>query len=240
MEQWKRFILAEINENLHFTPFSYNTLTSSIFQVGKLEIPSIIDNQTYKFNKKRENEERWNEKWKHVRLGLGFTGILWCGFHQNNKYFITATFAPSVANWPPKFTGVHFLHWDQVRAIKWWIKKNVFFSALTPSAKSLGLISVIAPIEMLDLSSTLDLTASRPYSTAKVFPQLNEYKLPALCWHYSGYPGLIPNTKWPSLAKHPYSMCICWPVKCTSICKLSLLFSAPEMYGAGLPTHVHK
>jgi hypothetical protein len=50
--------LAEINENLHFTPFSYNTLTSSIFQVGKLEIPSIIDNQTYKFNKKRENEER--------------------------------------------------------------------------------------------------------------------------------------------------------------------------------------
>jgi hypothetical protein len=47
-----------MNENLHFTPFSYNTLTSSISQVRKLEIPSIIHNQTYKFNKKRENEER--------------------------------------------------------------------------------------------------------------------------------------------------------------------------------------
>jgi hypothetical protein len=77
---------------------------------------------------------------------------------------------------------------DQVRAI-------VFFSAVTPSAKSLGLISVIATIGMLDLSSTLDLTASRPYSTATVFPQLNEYKLPALCWHYSGYPGPIPKPK---------------------------------------------
>jgi len=66
---------------------------------------------------------------------------------------------------------------------------------LTPSAKSLGVISVIAPTEMLDLSSTLALTPSRPYSTAKAFPQLNEYKLPALCWHYSGYPGPIPNPK---------------------------------------------
>jgi hypothetical protein len=33
-----------------------------------------------------------------------------------------------------------------------------FFPALTPSVKPLGLISVIAPIGMLDLSSTLALT----------------------------------------------------------------------------------
>jgi hypothetical protein len=46
----------------------------------------------------------------------------------------------------------------QVRAMKWWIKKIVFFSRLTPSVKPLGLISLLAPIEMLDLSSSLALT----------------------------------------------------------------------------------
>jgi hypothetical protein len=39
--------------------------------------------------------------------------------------------------------------------------KNCFlFQPLTPSVKPLGLISVIAPIGMRDLSSTLDLTPS--------------------------------------------------------------------------------
>jgi len=37
----------------------------------------------------------------------------------------------------------------QVRAMKWWTKKIVFFFRLTPSVKPLGLISLIAPIEML-------------------------------------------------------------------------------------------
>jgi hypothetical protein len=41
-----------------------------------------------------------------------------------------------------------------------WGKLKIFFaiSALTPSVKPLGVISAFAPIEMLELSSTLALT----------------------------------------------------------------------------------
>jgi len=64
--------------------------------------------------------------------------------------------APRVANWPPhQLESILFLPWVQVRAKKWWIKKIVSFSAWTPIVKPVGLISVIAPIGMLDLSSTL-------------------------------------------------------------------------------------
>jgi len=110
-------------------------------------------------------------KWKMKTYKAWFR-IYWDPTMQissKQQIFYYSNIHPKFANWPPKFIGVHFLPWDQVRAMKWWIKKIVFFSALTLSAKSLGLISVIAPIEMLDLSSTL---ASTPSVSVGLIPQL--------------------------------------------------------------------
>jgi hypothetical protein len=79
-------------------------------------------------------------------------------FIRTKIFYCSNIGAPRVANWPPNLKNILFLPWGQVRAIKRWIKKIVSFSAVTPIVKPLGLISVIAPIGMLDLSSTLALT----------------------------------------------------------------------------------
>jgi len=64
--------------------------------------------------------------------------------------------APSDANWPPKFIGISFVPWGQVRTTNFYF----YFSTLTPIVKTLGLVSVIAPIGIFDLSSTMALTPS--------------------------------------------------------------------------------
>ncbi len=81
--------------------------------------------------------------------------ILQHGFHQNNNSPKGCKLACKLASIVDMYP---FSALGQVRAMKWWIKKIVFFSRLTPSVKPLGLISLLAPIEMLDLSSSLALT----------------------------------------------------------------------------------
>jgi hypothetical protein len=58
------------------------------------------------------------------------------------------TLALRVANWPPKFDGILFSALGPIRGhnvqhllVTWGRLKSFFMSALTPSAKPLGLIS---------------------------------------------------------------------------------------------------
>jgi hypothetical protein len=82
---------------------------------------------------------------------------------SKHQYFIGATLAPKVANWHPKLIDTLFFFFSlgQSQGHKSGrLKKNCLFSALTPGVKPRGLISRIAPIRVLHLSSNLALTPS--------------------------------------------------------------------------------
>jgi len=92
---------------------------------------------------------------KNIGFEFYFDHIVWISSKQ--QYFITTNIGPRVANWPSNLISILFRPWGQSQGHKVinFLKKSFSFSALTPIVKPLGLISVIEPIGMLDLSSTL-------------------------------------------------------------------------------------
>jgi len=49
------------------------------------------------------------------QLFNNFDLVVW--FSSKQQYFLPAPFSSRVANWPPKFIGLPFLPWGQVKAI---------------------------------------------------------------------------------------------------------------------------